>query len=150
MLSALNIRNLVLHLPALLLALTGLSVAWAGSNYRTGSLTAMGPGFMPMALGVCLFLLALTLLWSEREGKVRLATLPLRPVLYVAAGILIWALMVDVAGFFPAAAAQLLLSAGALPQKNWRRVVIGAALLSLATWVLFVIVLRLPLAAFGS
>lgn len=148
--SALNIRNLLLHLPAWLLAISGLGVAWAGSNYRTGSLTAMGPGFMPMALGVSLFLLALGLIWTERKNKVWLAPVPVRPVLCIAVGMLAWALIVDRAGFFPAAAAQLLFSSAALPQDSWRRVAIGAALMSVAAWILFVVLLRLPLAAFGS
>lgn len=136
-------------LPALLLLAIGLGSAWIGSAYRVGTLTAMGPGFMPMALGLCLALLALLLLWQEK-AVVQALPLPWRPVLCVSTGILAWVLLADRVGFFPSALAQLLLSALALPQQNWRVVLTVALVLSCAAYALFVMLLGLPLPAFGS
>lgn len=136
-------------LPAFLLLAIGLGTAWIGSAYKVGTLTAMGPGFMPVALGVCLVVLAGLLLWQEKP-VVQALVLPLRPVLCVSAGLLAWVLLADRFGFFPAAFAQLLLSALALPKQNWRIVLVVAVVLSLAAYGLFVMLLGLPLPAFGS
>jgi hypothetical protein len=108
----------------------------------------MGPGYMPVLLGLLLAALALLLLATDSAGE--LAPVPLRPVLYVSAGLIAWALLADVAGFFPAALAQLLLSALALPRQNWRAVVVIALLLSLAAYALFVALLGMPLPAIGN
>jgi hypothetical protein len=138
-------------LPAVLLAVTGLGVAGLGSSYRVGSLTAMGPGFMPVALGVCLVLLALALFASARGIAAEPEPgFPLRPVLWVGGGILAWAMLIDGLGFVPASIVQLLFSSFALPQEGWRSVLILVLGMTLASYILFVTLLGVPVPAFGS
>jgi putative tricarboxylic transport membrane protein len=136
-------------LPAFALLCVGLGSAWVGSGYDIGTLTAMGPGFLPVALGLCLALLAALLLWLERPSELELK-LPLRPVFCVSAGIVAWVLLADRFGFFPAGLAQVLLSSLALPQQKWLTVGVIAVVLNIAAYGLFVKVLGLPLPAFGS
>ncbi len=133
-------------LPPFALLCTGLGTAWVGSSYSVGTLTAMGPGFLPVALGACLSLLAILLLWLEKPADVVLA-LPLRPVLCVSAGIVAWVLLAERFGFFPAGLAQVLLSSLALPQQKWLTVGLVAIALNIGAYLLFVFVLGLPLAA---
>lgn len=137
-------------LPLLVLALTGLAVAAIGSAYRIGSLTAMGPGFLPLVLGLCLALLSLCLLPGELKSPAIPAGLLLRPLLCVSAGMLAWIALVETAGFIPAGLVQLLLTSLALPQQNWRVLLIGAVLLTLAAYGVFVTGLGLPVPAFGG
>ncbi|MGA0806664.1 MAG: tripartite tricarboxylate transporter TctB family protein [Pseudohongiellaceae bacterium] len=134
------------RLPTLLLAAIGAVLILVGRDYRTGSLTAMGPGFMPVLLGALLLLLAAVLVWRELV----LLPLPLRPVAAVMAGMLAWVLLAEHLGFFAAALAQILLSSLALPQTDRRLELLVAGALSLGAWLLFVRVLGLPLPAFGS
>lgn len=110
----------------------------------------MGPGFMPVTLGCCLALFALALFWLERPHPQDAEHPLLRPVLCVGAGMVAWPLVVDGVGFIPAGLLQLLLSSLALPDQQWRRVAFGSLLLTLAAYVLFVKLLGMPLAAFGS
>jgi len=111
----------------------------------------MGPGFLPVTLGLCLALFALLLFWLEQPAEPGLApALTLRPVLCVGAGMVLWALVIDTAGFIPAGLLQLLLSALALPQPHWRNLLFGAAVLTLGAYGLFVLLLGMPLAAFGN
>ena len=145
-----NLLPLLRNLPVLVLGLTGLGFAFAGSNYRVGSLTSMGPGFMPLMLGVFLAVLAFLLYRSERKDTIVLPVLPLRPVLCVSAGILVWTLLADAWGFFPAALVQLVLSALAVSGHQWSKLLTGSVLFSIATYGVFVILLGLPLAAFGG
>jgi hypothetical protein len=138
-------------LPAVLLGLTGLGVAILGSGYQIGSLTAMGPGFMPVALGCCLILLALALVAGElRVAPEQELAFPLRPVLWVGGGILAWALLIDVLGFFPASVVQLLFSSSAIQQQGWRAIALLVLGMTLASYIVFVTLLGVPVPAFGS
>lgn len=136
-------------LPPLALLCVGLGSAWLGSSYDVGTLTAMGPGFLPVSLGLCLALLALLLLWLEKPDVMH-APVPWRPLACVSAGIVAWVVLAESAGFVAAGLAQLLLSSLALPGQNWRLVAVIAVVLTGAAYALFVIALGLPLPAFGN
>jgi hypothetical protein len=136
-------------LPPFALLCVGLGSAWVGSGYDVGTLTAMGPGFLPVALGFCLAALAALLLWLEKPAELTWK-LQLRPVLCVSAGIVAWVLLADRLGFFPAGLAQVLLSSLALPKQRWITIGIIAVALNFAAYFLFVVVLGLPLPAFGN
>jgi hypothetical protein len=138
-------------LPALVLALAGVFVAVLGSSYKIGSLTAMGPGFMPVALGVCLVLLAVGLLIGELRVMPGIELgFPVRPVLWVGGGIIAWALLIEVVGFFPASILQLVFSSFALPQQSWRTIAMLALGMTVASYIVFVMLLGVPVPAFGS
>jgi hypothetical protein len=145
---AIPFAKLLGYLPILLLALVGAAVVWIGSGYRTGTLTAMGPGFMPVLLGAALLLASLLLWW--RAAPQNIGALPWRPLVCVTAGMLAWVLLADRVGFFAAALVQILLSSFAVPQRERRQELGVAVLLSIGAYFLFVRVLGLPLPAFGG
>jgi hypothetical protein len=128
---------------------TGLLVIFFGSAYQLGNLTYMGPGFVPVLLGGMLVLLAALILWSEPEQSIRVLPLQWRPPVFVAAGMLAWALLAEPAGFFVASCTQLLLSCLALPNAIKPMVIIGILMTSGICYLLFVGLLGLPLAAIG-
>jgi hypothetical protein len=136
-------------LPPFALLCLGLGSAWVGSGYDIGTLTAMGPGFLPVALGLCLAFLAALLLWLEKPADVELKV-PLRPVVCVSVGIIAWVFLAERAGFFAAGVAQVALSSLALPGQKWLTVGVIAVVLNIAAYGLFVLVLGLPLPAFGN
>ncbi len=136
-------------LPPFALLCVGLGSAWVGSGYDIGTLTAMGPGFLPVAFGLCLAVLASLLLWLERPADSDMK-LPLRPIICVSLGIVAWVLLADRAGFFAAGLAQVGLSSLALPGQKGLTIAIIAVVLNIAAFALFVLVLGLPLPAFGN
>lgn len=142
------ISLLYAHLPTLLLATLGVILVAIGRRYQVGSLTAMGPGFMPVLLGAVLLGLAVLLLW--REVALPQLPPPVRPLVCVVTGMLAWALLAERFGFFAAALAQILLTSLALPQTDRHKEVVVAVLLSIGAYLLFVRVLGLPLPAFGG
>lgn len=142
-------EKLLSLLPPFVLLCLGLGSAWIGSSYDVGTLTAMGPGFLPVALGICLALLALLLLWLEKPSDAALP-LPLRPIACVSIGMVAWVLLADTAGFFAAGIAQVLLSSLALPGQKWTTIAIVAVVMNIAAYALFVVMLGLPLPAFGN
>ena len=145
-----TIRQHIPHLlPATCLALVGLSAAIVAVNYGIGSFTRMGPGFMPMMLGVVLVVLALAIIWHELHVPETWLPPVWRPFIAITLGILFWASLVESAGYFPASAGQVIISSLALPNPRWRSIVILAAVLSICGYLLFVMQLGVPLEAVG-
>lgn len=148
-------RSMIVNiLPPLALMLFGAAIAVRGSAYGVGSLTAMGSGYLAVAFGVLLVLLALLQLLSQwHESKVAAGSenaFPWLALLLAAGSVLVWALLVERIGFIPAAVVQLALACLAAPISDWRHTAIGIVLFSLASYALFVWVLGLPVPAFGG
>lgn len=139
-------------LPPLFLALIGLAIASGGYRYGFGSLSNVGSGTVPVLLGVLLTLLALAQLWGQRKqlNAVLPADFPVVPLVFAAVSLLLWAELVERVGFFPAAAAQLVLASLAAKQDSWRAIVVGIVLTSMASYALFVWLLGMPVPAFGA
>jgi hypothetical protein len=147
----LNISNVRQCMPAVLLALIGVGVALNGYNFKIGSLTAMGPGFMPLVMGIGLVLLALLLFWTAcNTAEETVTALPMRPLLFVGAGMLSWFLLIDTLGFFPASLAQLLLCSCAMHQQFWFKQTLLMLVVAITGYSLFVVFLGVPVSPFGS
>jgi hypothetical protein len=136
-------------LPALVLAVLGISAAMVALNYGVGSFTHMGPGFIPMMLGIVLVLLSGVILWHEINLPETWIAPSWRPFIAITLGILAWAGLAESAGFFIAAAAQIILSSLALPNPRWRSILILVVVLSSIGYFLFVMQLGVPLEALG-
>jgi len=151
-----SVRQWILVVPPALLALAGGAAALVGSAYPFGRLTAMGPGFLPVALGLLLAVIGAGLVvLAVREvlaGPERPDVLPptrLRPLGAVVAGMVVWALVAERAGLIPATVALVIISSAAWPSPRWRSVLWLALALGTAGYFLFVTELGVPLAAFG-
>jgi hypothetical protein len=153
-------RQWIAVVPPALLAALGAGVAIVGRSYRIGQLTAMGPGFLPVALGVLLALIGIGLgvravreivTEADPNGGDRPESLPgirFRPLVAVVAGMGVWALAVERVGLVPATAALVGLASLALPSSRARSVIWLALALGAAGYVLFVMQLGVPLSAF--
>lgn len=153
-------KTLLTLLPAVLLAGLSIGVIIGGLEFDAGTLTRMGPGFMPVLLGVLLLALALALGVGEWRARLRAnaethevpagaGRIHLRPILCASLSMVLWALTVERLGFIPAALLQLLLARAALPETDWKRAGLGTAVVSALAFVLFVMLLGLPLPAVG-
>ena len=121
-------------MPAVLLALIGVGVALNGYNFKIGSLTAMGPGFMPLVLGMGLVLLALLLFWTAcNTAEETVTALPMLPLLFLGASL-----------------AQLLLFSCAMPQQLWFKQTLLMLVVAITGYSLFVVFLGVPVSPFGS
>lgn len=144
-------------LPALFLAMLSIAVIIGGLNFDAGTVSRMGPGFMPVLLGAILLGFALLLGIAElrtlqaTQGDILppTARMHVRPIVCASLSIVLWALVVERLGFIPAALAQLLLARAALPESDWKRAGLGSVLVSALAFVLFVLLLGLPLPAVG-
>jgi hypothetical protein len=125
------------------LALGGF-VVWNSAGYRIGSLTAMGPGFFPLVLGIILVLIALGIVVGGLRGDEGFAALKLRPLLIIPGAIAMFALLVDRIGFVVPAFLTMMAAGLADRQADKKALVVLAVVLVAAAYAIFAIALGMP------
>jgi hypothetical protein len=131
------------------IVLFGAAMAYVGSGYGIGTLSDMGAGYFPVVLGfVAIFFGVLTLL----EGRYTTSPPPIVPWRAFAGvflAILVWALLVERIGLFPAS--LMLVVIGSLGRRTVeiKSMVATAILASAAAVLIFIHGFTLPLQAFA-
>lgn len=117
-------------------------------SYRLGTINNMGPGMVPLGLGVIIASLgAITAIPALfRAGN--LPKMAFRPLASVVIGLAAFALMVEPVGLVPAIFALVTISAAAHEDSRWRTTLILAAALSVIVSGIFVFGLGVPLKLF--
>ena len=128
--------------------LIGLYMAFEGARFGTGTITRIGPGFFPVAIGVLLMGLSVAVAFEVRKSGAANPRIPLRITVVIIAALLAFAVLVGTAGLVPAAFAVVFISRFAEPGSNVVGSVILAAVLSIAAWLAFIEGFNLPLKPF--
>ena len=117
-------------------------------DYQIGSLTRMGPGFLPLALGAIGLALGLIIMLTALGRPGVIPKIPLRPCLFVLASIAVFAFLLERAGLVPASFIAVVISS--LGDRTARPVgtIVLATLTSLGNWLVFSLGLGLPMRAF--
>lgn len=138
-------RDLV---AGLLLALLGGTTAlYAGSEYALGTLRRMGPGMVPMTLGVLLATGGLAIAsaaWFRPGERVELRLLT---PLILLSGIVAFALMIEPFGLLPAVFAAAAIATCAELELRPLRILGTGLTLCAVTWGVFILGLGLPMPA---
>ena len=133
------------YLGGVLMIALGMAAALQGASYRIGTLSRMGPGFFPVALGVILALAGLVIAIVARfeRDAVDAKSLPpeWRAWFCICAGIVAFVVLGKYGGLIPATFAIVFVSALG-DRDNGAR---AAALLALACVVVAVVVFRFAL-----
>lgn len=113
-----------------------------------GTAAAMGPGYFPMLLGLCLVLLGSA---SMLSGIRRRQTVPIEPVpvvacAFIVAGIVAFSLLVRPLGLAVALMALIGLACYGRVLRQPLAVLLTFAVLLLITWFVFLYVVQVPLA----
>ncbi|MGH2343117.1 tripartite tricarboxylate transporter TctB family protein [Segnochrobactraceae bacterium EtOH-i3] len=144
--SRLDIRELA---GGLFLTLTGsVFSGYAIQNYSIGTVTRMGPGMMPTALGILLAFFGLLVvvaafLREPETGEIRVAV----PAM-ILASVLAFAILIVPFGLIPAVAGCVFIAAQAELKLQLVFGCVLAAALSLLSWLIFVVALQLPVSLF--
>lgn len=128
----------------------GLGMLVIGSSYPVGQLTQMGPGYVPRAIAIfiCVIAAAIIVIDLRGTGTSRSDGLHWRGIIFVSAAMLIFAALVDVAGLVPSMFLAVAVSMFADRQARPATVLIYTVLATLAGWLLFLVILELPIPAF--
>lgn len=137
-------------LGGLILAALGAGAAvWAGLHHEVGTLRRMGPGFLPVGLGLGLaglgLMIALPALVRLEARTDEGAGIEAAPLLAVVAAILVFALGVQRAGLVGASFAAVLIATLPAPRPGWRWRLVLAGAITLLTVGVFHLGLRMTL-----
>jgi hypothetical protein len=129
-----------------LFAAIGAGFAWASrSCYPMGTLQHMGPAYFPFVLGLLLtglgVLVVLRGLTVDDPSRVRLS---LRPLLFIIAGAVVFALLLEPLGLVSALAGLIFVSAFAGREFRFREAVLLWAALTVLAVAVFIFGLGLP------
>lgn len=152
-----SLRSLIASLPALALALVAIAAILIARAYPMGSLTVMGPGFLPTAVAVLLLLLAVLIAVlalrpraAAESEEPEPAPLMWRPLLLASVSVLVWALTVDRFGYVPSSALLLLLAFFSMPGTRLTSALLSILFLLVSGYVIFIYLLGMPLPLVGN
>lgn len=134
-------------LSGLLFLLFGAGLVWQSQAYAMGTLTRMGPGYFPTLVGIGIIGVGLTLM---AQGLIaagpRVPLVALRPLVFLLAGIVAFALALDRFGLIIATVVLILIArfASSTP-LGWIATVVLAAALAAIGALVFRELLGLPL-----
>lgn len=128
----------------------GLFFFIGAQEYRMGTVSRMGPGFVPYWLGViAMFLGGLIALGAiGRPGA--LPGLAWRPLLGVAASVVVFALLLPRAGLVPATFAAVVVAMLGNADARAKTIAITAFAITVLCWAVFLALLGLPIPALRS
>ncbi len=121
--------------------------AW---GYPTGTLNQMGPGFVPQTIGIllCVMAVAIIIIDIRAPHVARAVSLHWRGLIFVSAAIIIFAILVDVAGLVPSMFLAVAVSMFADDHARPLSVLIYTLIATFLGWLLFLVALELPIPAF--
>jgi hypothetical protein len=134
----------------LLFIAIGALAAYLGRDFVFGTMTRMGPGFLPtvlawlmMGVGAIILVRSLVL-----KGEAIQAS-RFRPQILIVVAILLFAQMIDRVGMVPTVFVVTIVAALAAEEMRWRDTLLLAVGLSAVCTLLFIMVLGLPMRPFA-
>lgn len=120
-------------------------------NYPTGSLTQMGPGYMPHLIAYALIAMGLGVMISDLRDTSPHYAEPMhwRALVFISAAVLVFVALIEPAGLVPAMFCAVAASKLANSRAGLLSIVIYSAAVTLAGYLLFIVALGLPLTVFG-
>lgn len=132
------------RLTGAVIVATGAYVVWEALSYRMGSAVRLGPGALPLALGVLFILSGLAIAIFNDDGDEHASRIVWRPAALILASVLAFALLIDSAGLVAATAALVLISGLADPAHGWKSLLATFAVLLGAVYLVFAVLLGIP------
>ncbi|HSP24347.1 MAG TPA: tripartite tricarboxylate transporter TctB family protein [Saliniramus sp.] len=140
--SRVDLRDII---GGLLLMAIGLFFLMGALDMRIGEARRMGPGYFPMVLGIAGMILGALIVIPAFMRSGRLPGVNWRPFFAVMTAILVFALVMPRAGLLPAVFATVVVASFGDPRSRLWQTVLLAAGLAVATWVIFIYGLGLPM-----
>jgi Tripartite tricarboxylate transporter TctB family len=133
----------------LLFLAIGVAFAWGATDYSFGSSARPGPAYFPFGLGILLAVLggfvlfkALTL---ESEGGDPIGPIAWRPLIIILLAITSFGLALPRLGLSCTLPLTIVLSSLAGQEFRWRGVLISCVVLTVGSWALFIVGLKLTI-----
>ena len=142
-------RNYRDIMAGVLLTLAGSAAAlYALSHYALGTINRMGPGMMPVSLGVILAVFGLAIAIPAIVQPGESMVFRFRPFLFLSAAVLAFALVIERFGLVPAVFATTVVATLAEVKLTAVQAALLGAAMALMTWAIFLAGLGLTIPAF--
>jgi hypothetical protein len=126
---------------------TGLGFAWGATFYSFGTSARPGPGYFPLGLGLILATLgAITLFEAmtiETEDGEPVGAFAWKPLITILLSVLVFGLVLPRIGMALTIPILVAIASLAGDTYHWRDVLISAVVLTLGSWLIFILGLKL-------
>ncbi|MFN0183668.1 MAG: tripartite tricarboxylate transporter TctB family protein [Aquabacterium sp.] len=133
----------------LMFLLVGIGFAWGALNYNFGSSARPGPGYFPFGLGVLQALLGAFIMFEaltiETEDGEPIGAAAWKPLLIVTGAMVLLGFMLPKLGMAISLPVLVLLASLADPEFSWRGSIINATALTVFSWLVFIVGLKLTI-----
>ena len=152
-----NIKSQKDFFSGLMFLVVGAAFAWGATKYSMGTGARMGPGYFPLLLGVLLAVfgavICFTSLVVETADGEKVGGFVWRPIIYILGGNLAFGMLLGGLpsiglphmGLIVAIFALTIICSKAGTEFNWRDVIILAAVLSVGSYLAFIVLLKLQI-----
>ncbi|HEY4068116.1 MAG TPA: tripartite tricarboxylate transporter TctB family protein [Burkholderiaceae bacterium] len=149
-----KIKSLRDFLSGLMFMIIGVAFAVGSTNYALGDSAQPGAGFFPLVLSVLLTVLGAIVLFKsltiETEGGDPIGVIAWRPLIAIVGGVALFGVSIKPLGLLLAVPIVVLLAHVAARGFKWAAALAGAAVLTLSSWAIFVLGLKLAIPLWPS
>jgi hypothetical protein len=130
----------------LLVCVLGVAIAAGASDLRIGTPARMGPGFLPLGLGILLTIIGGRIaLAALHHGEPLPAFVRPRALVVLVMAFIAFALLIESAGLMIAAVAAVFIASFATPGRRRLEAALYAAALAAFAYLVFILLLEMPL-----
>jgi len=137
-------------LSGLIVLAVGSYFAYGALDYRIGTVIRMGPGYVPLALGLIAMGLGVLIMLSSLGRSGALESFRWRVVLPIVASILAFWLLLPRVGVLPATFVSVLVATLASPKSRLVPAIFLGVIIAVLIWACFVLLLGLPILVLRS
>jgi hypothetical protein len=127
----------------------GIAFALGSRDYSLGTSARPGPGYFPLILSVIMALLGAIVLFTsltiETEGGDPIGSIAWRPLGIIVGSILLFAVLITNVGMILTIPAVVLLASLAGDEFHWLEAIINGIVLSVGSWLIFIVGLKLTI-----
>ncbi|MBS3848823.1 tripartite tricarboxylate transporter TctB family protein [Devosia sp. BSSL-BM10] len=141
-------RRLISGATVIVFGAAMLGISW---SYPTGSVSQMGPGFMPHVIAIGLMIMGAAVLLADLRdtGLSKGAPPHWRALILISASVIVFGAVITRGGLVPAMFGAVLISTQANSRTSILGTLVYSVVVTLCGWLLFIVALGLPISAFG-
>jgi hypothetical protein len=127
----------------------GIAFAWGALSYNFGSSARPGPAYFPFGLGVLLAILGALILFEaltiETEDGEKIGPWAWKPLIWITLSVAVFGWALPHLGMIIALPVLVIVAAMAGEEFHWKDGVINAAILTVGSWLIFSVGLKLTI-----
>ena len=138
----------------LMFVITGVVFAWGATNYSFGASARPGPGYFPFGLGLLMALLGAVVLFKaltiETEDGDPIGKIAWKPLITIVAAIAVFGVALPRLGMAISLPILIVMASLAGDEFHWKDVLINIVVLTVGSWAIFILGLKLVIPLWPS